>query len=447
MPHVTVDLTYALERTLGPGRGLRLADCVAEAARLGEPAAWLDGERAAGRAAWFDLPLDVAPADAVAAWAAGAPASSDVVLVGIGGSALTARIVDAVRPAGESAPCLHVLDTVDPRPVQDLMQRLDPASTCVIGVSKSGGTLETGAVFLVLEAWLRDALGDEAARRLVVIAGEQSNPLRTRAEARGYTDFAVPTAVGGRYSGLTPVGLLPAACVGLDPHALLRGAAVMRERCLESDVHDNPALALAAVHAAAERAGRSVAILWPYGEALRPLGPWWAQLVGESLGKPGPEGPVGVTPLAATGPADQHSLLQALIEGPDDKLVVFVEAESLGPDTQVPAGEDDVCLATGQTLGAVLAAEREATEYALAAAGRPSITVRLAAADAASVGAFLFASEAAVVFWGSLIGVDPFGQPGVELGKRAAAAALTGAPEELAAALERHRGVERIVSS
>ncbi len=443
MPRLTVDLTFAFDRALGAGRGLDVSAYEAEAARLSDAGLWLEEQRSDGRADWFDLPLDAAPAEAVAAWLDAAPASLDVVLVGIGGSALTARVVRAIRPVGEVAPRLHVIDTVDPRPVQELLQRLDPAATCVIGISKSGVTLEMGAVFLVFEAWLTDALGADAAARLAVIAGAQDNPLRARALAKGYAHFAVPTGIGGRFSGLTPVGLLPAACVGLDPRALLRGARDMRTRCLASDAATNPALALAAVHAAAAEAGRSVAVLWPYGEALKPLGPWWAQLVGESLGKPGPSGPAGMTPLAATGPADQHSLLQALVEGPDDKLVVFVTAESAEAGPSVPAGEAALCLASGQPLGAVLEAEREATEFALAAAGRPSITIRLAAADAESLGAFLFAWEAAVVFWGRLLGVDPFGQPGVELGKRAAAARLTGQPADLAEDLERHRDTDR----
>ncbi len=239
----------------------------------------------------------------------------------------------------------------------------------------------------------------------------------------------MPPAVGGRFSALTAVGLLPGACLGVDPRGLLAGAQAARARCL-GPTAQNPAWALATAHAEAEAAGRSVAVLWPYGEALRPLGPWWAQLVGESLGKPAAGGPVGVTPVAARGPADQHSLLQLLVEGPDDKLVVFVDAPSEAPDLGSTSGHD---------LGRILAAEREATAYALSARGRPSVRVQLAASDAASVGAFLLTYEAAVVLWARRLGVDPFGQPGVALGKEAARAALTGEPADLAARLAAHR--------
>lgn len=439
-----VDLTYALDRTLGSGRGLSLAAFEQAATRLDDLAPWVAAEPQ--RHALVELPLDRGPADAAKAWADAAPAASDVVVVGIGGSALSARLFDAIAPAEAERPRLHVIDTVDPAAVQLLLRRLAPGATILIGISKSGTTLETMAVFPILEGWMQAALGPDAAERIAVVCGPDENALRQRAEARGYATFDVPPAVGGRYSALTPVGLLPAACVGVDPHALLAGAEAARVRCLEARPADNPALALAAVHWAAEAAGRNVAVLFPYGEALKPLGPWWAQLVGESLGKPAAQGAAGVTAVAATGPADQHSLLQLLVEGPDDKLVVFVDAPGeAGP--RVPDDAADMTFAAGQDLGALLAAEREATEYALAATGRPSARVRLAAADEQSIGAFLLVSQMAVVYWARLLGVDPFGQPGVTLGKDAARAALVDEPADMAAKLAAHRAVERTRSS
>lgn len=435
---LVLDTTFALDTHLGAGRGIPSAAYGAAVGLFADHAAWLAAQRAAGRLEFLDLVLDEGPAEAVAAWAASAPAMTDVVLVGIGGSALTARIVEALRPVDGRAPRMHVLDTVDPVAVARLHARLDPATTQLIGISKSGGTLEMAAVLPLFEAWLQAALGKAAAGRVAIVCGEDPNPLRAYAEARGYVCFDVPRGVGGRFSGLTPVGLLPAACLGLDPRALLRGGAALHPALLSANADHNPALALAALHYAAQRQGRHVAVLWPYGEVLAPLGPWWAQLVGESLGKPGPEGPTGVTPLAARGPADQHSLLQLLVEGPDDKLTVFVTVEG-DHDLVVPAAAGDLCRAAGRSLQAILEAEQEATAFALAEAGRPTATLRLAAADAASVGAFLLTWELAVVLWGRLLGVDPFGQPGVELGKQAAMALLTGEPADLAARMAARR--------
>jgi len=419
--HLDVDLTHALDKASSE-----------DAAEASAGADVVYGEEAR---AFLDLPLDGSAAEAALAWAEAAPEARDLVVVGMGGSALPARVVAALRPVGVDTPRLHVVDTVDPLAVGRLLRRLDPASTLVIAASKSGTTLETTAVFPVFEAWLRAALDDEVAARIAIVCGSHENPLRARAEARGYALFDVPPAVGGRFSALTAVGLLPAAVLGVDPRALLAGAKAARARCL-GRAADNPALALAEAHAAAEAAGRGVAVLLPYGEALRPLGPWWAQLVGESLGKPAATGPVGVTPVAASGPADQHSLLQLLVEGPDDKLTVFVDAGGVMETPRVPADAADLCFAAGRDLGAILRAEREATAYALAASGRPSIRVHLAAADAASVGAFLLTYEAAVVLWAERLGVNPFGQPGVTLGKDAARAALTGEPADLAARMQ-----------
>lgn len=421
---LTVDRTNAAGLAVAPERLASLAGWAAEAAGAGE----LD---------FLNLPLDTSPAEEVRAWCDTAPAAEDVIVVGIGGSALAARVFDALRPADGSGPRLHVVDTVDPVPVQHILRTVSPGATCLIGISKSGTTLETGAVFRVLEDWMQAALGDGAAARIVLVSGEEPNALRAHGEARGYASFSIPPGVGGRYSALTPVGLLPAALVGVDPVALLDGAGAARAACLQPDIASNPALSLADVHMAAEEAGRMVSVLWPYGERLSPLGPWWAQLVGESLGKPGPHGPTGITPVAARGPADQHSLLQLLVEGPNDKLTVFVDApqEDAGPTVQGPLSD-----VAGRTLGEVLSAERTATAFALAENDRPSVRIQLGGADADAVGAFLLTYEMAVVYWGRLLEVNPFGQPGVTLGKKAALASLTGKPSDLAKRLGTFEG-------
>jgi glucose-6-phosphate isomerase len=419
----------SVDRTGAHARGLATAP-----ERLAPLAAWAREESRAGRLDFLRDAGDTAPAEAVRAWSQTAPACSDVVVAGIGGSALAARLFDSLRSAPADHPRLHVLDTVDPHLVGGLLDRLDPGTVQLIGISKSGGTLETGAVFCVFEAWMRAALGSAATERIAVVCGEEPNVFRAHAEAEGYPTFAIPAGVGGRFSALTPVGLLPAACVGVDPVALVRGAAAAGAACLEEDPASNPALALADIHVAAEEAGRHVTILWPYGARLDPLGPWWAQLVGESLGKPGPKGPMGVTAMPCRGPADQHSLLQLLVEGPDDKLTVFVDAPVEDPGAVVPAGWSD---AAGHALGDLLTAEREATTYALEQSGRPWARVSLPAVDAASFGQFLLTYEMAVVYWARLIGVNPFGQPGVTLGKQAGLARLRGEPAELAAAVRR----------
>lgn len=373
---------------------------------------------------FLNLAQERAVADACVAFAAAAPEVDEVLIIGIGGSALPARVIDALRPRTGTWPRLTVFDTVDPHALDALLERLDPARTLVIGISKSGTTLETASVFPLVMRWMQGALGADAARHLVAITGRDGSALRAEAELGGFPCFDVPLNVGGRFSALTAVGLLPAALVGVSPHALLDGAAAARSVALTDDAIQNPALALALLHADAEAAGLHTTVVWPYGERLTALGPWAAQLISESTGKRRPDGEsVGVAAMAARGPADQHSLLQLLLDGPQGRLVVFVEGVGAEPCASTRLAESDFA-----HLGEVLAACREATAQALSARERPSATIRLRGPDAEAIGAFWMVYETAVALWGLGRGIDPFDQPAVALGKRIATARLTGAP-------------------
>jgi glucose-6-phosphate isomerase len=449
---LSVDLTFSLDTALGAGRGIAAAAMGAARGRAAETLARTQAERA-GSLGFHDLPTRADLAAPVTRWAAAARRrATDVLLVGIGGSSRGAEVLAGTLPTRgrgvKGRPRLHVLDTVDPTRAADLLATLRPETTVVVAVSKAGSTLETVAGFLLAEAWMARRLGARrAAERIAAVCGEERNALRSRAEAKGYVRFPVPATVGGRFSVLSAVGILPAALLGVRTADVLRGAAHGNARAEREALEENPALALAAVHHAALAAGRSVTVCLPYAEALRPFALWWEQLIGESLGKVSKTGPVGVTPLPGVGPSDQHSLLQLLIEGPDDKLVVFVEAESLrGRGPRVPKASGWASPAVGQPLGTILLAEREATEAALAERGRPSVTIRLKDLGPAPIGALLQSYLLAVTWWGWWMGIDPFGQPGVERGKVLTTAALTGSPPDAAAALARHRAVPRLVS-
>jgi glucose-6-phosphate isomerase len=449
---VSIDLTFALDRALGEGRGVSAAAFESLAGEAPSLLAATAADRAAGRLPFLDLPSRKDVLAGIAPFCARRRRdTTDVVLVGIGGSSRTAQVLDECRaPARgslERRPRLHVLDTVDPTRVESLLGGLDPRKTTVVAVSKAGSTLEVWAGFLPFEAWMARRLGRRAAERVAVIAGEEENPLRARAAERGYATFAVPRGVGGRFSGLSAVGLLPAALLGIPVERVRAGARAVAARCEAVSPRENPALALALLHRAAEKGDRRVAVLLPYSEALRAFGPWWEQLVAESIGKKGARGAAGITPLPGVGPSDQHALLQLLIDGPDDKLVLFLEVASLGRrPARVPRDRTSGSAAAGQRLGAILAAEREATELALTEAGRPSATIRLPDTGPASLGALLYLYEVTTMWWGRLAGVDPFDQPAVDRGKVATIAALTGKPASALEALERHRAVPRTTS-
>lgn len=451
VPLLEVDLTFGFDAALGAGRGLARSAFDAAAAEAPRLVGAMEDERATGRVPFLDLPARADLVRPVVAWAAARRAvSTDVLLVGIGGSSRGAAVLALGRRPGpvglKGRPRLHVLDTVDPARVRDLLTTLPPRTTTVVAVSKAGSTLETVAGLLAVERWLAKAVGARgAAARTAFVCGEERNPMRDRAAERGYATFPVPKGVGGRFSGLSPVGTLPAALLGVDVRKVLAGAADAAARCRTPDVRTNPGLALALVHYLAVHAGRGTTVCLPYADALAPYALWWEQLVAESVGKQRGTGCYGVTPLPGVGPSDQHSLLQLLIDGPDDKLTVFVEAADRARDAlAVPRGGEALSrAAAGQRFGAILAAEREGTELALAEAGRPSVTVRVRDTGPAALGALVYVYEVATMLWGRMAGIDPFDQPAVQRGKVIAEAALTGTPAEAAEALARHRAVPR----
>ena len=396
---------------------------------------------AAGTLGFLDLPDDRALHRATEAYVAGvrarsgADALTDVVVLGIGGSALgPIALRTALRPpqwnlldatARSGHPRLHVLDNVDPANISALLARLDLRGSLFVVTSKSGGTAETMAQYLVVRARLTATLGEVAAReRLVFVTDPEKGALRAIARAEGVAALDIPANVGGRFSVLTPVGVLPAALMGIDTARLLAGAAAMRTRCATDDLATNIAGAFATLqHLADTKHGRRIQVLMPYSDALRDMAAWFVQLWAESLGKhrtPG-DGGVGPTPLAALGATDQHSQVQLFMEGPADKSVTFIGVEQVSGDVEIPRLHADIAELAylgGHRLGELLDIERRATAGALARRGRPNMTLTLEAVDPFRVGQLLMLLELATAYAGQLYGVNAFDQPGVELGKQ-----------------------------
>lgn len=355
--------------------------------------------------------------------------ASTLLVLGIGGSALGARALEAALGPGIDGRRLEVLDTVDPARVMPLMASLDPDDVAIALISKSGGTLETTALWRVLQPWLVAGVGEGWRDRVVVVTDPARGALQAMASAEGLAVLPIPDDVGGRFSVLTAVGVFPAAFLGLDVEGLLAGATAAAESARAESLAENPAFTLAAVHDAWYAAGARVSVFCAYSSRLRVLGDWFAQLLGESLGKIRPDGvAVGWTPFAAEGPVDQHSQLQLWQQGPRDKLVTFLSIDEADGDVPLgspagAAGGPGQWLA-GQTLGQLMEAERLGTLAALALAGRPVVQIALARLDAAGVGALIMTFQAAIAYAGDLLAVDPFDQPGVEGGKRFACGLL-----------------------
>jgi len=372
----------------------------------------------------------------------------DVVVLGIGGSALgpIALRTALLKPQWNTLsqdqrggwPRLHVLDNVDPRTIAALLDRLDLSRALFIVISKSGGTAETMAQYLVVRSRLESATKGDVARHLVFVTDPEKGALRTIARAEHIPALDIPPNVGGRYSVLTPVGVLPAALTGMDTAGLLAGAKEIARRCETDSLAKNPAGTFAMLQFLADtKLGRHIHVLMPYSDPLRDIADWFVQLWAESLGKHRMEGDAGVgpTPLAALGATDQHSKVQLFMEGPPDKTVSFIAVDEEPVKLEIPKLHPDVKelgYLGGHRLGELLDIERRATAGALARRGRPNLTIHVDKPDAHHLGALFMFLEIATIYTGELYGINPLDQPGVELGKQFTYAMLGRADAEQA---------------
>jgi glucose-6-phosphate isomerase len=377
---------------------------------------------ACGRPGFAALPAQRETATRVREFAARARRRfKSVVHIGIGGSALGAIAVCSAlsdRFHNERArPRLYFLDNVDPEETASLFSLVKPRETLFHVVTKSGETTETLAGFLVALDRAKHSIKGKWRDHFVVTTDRDRGFLRRWAADERIASFEIPADVGGRFSALSPVGLLPAALAGIEPQELLDGAeAAQADHTL--------AVALAAIPWLLDtRRGKRIHVMMPYSRALRDLADWFRQLWAESLGK---SAKVGPTPVLALGATDQHSQVQLYTEGPNDKLFLLVRAMSVRADAAIPAAlKDPSCdFLHGRRMSEVIDAELRGTEAALAAAGRPVVTLQFPSISAWAVGAFLQSFMWATAIAGRLYGVDPYTQPGVEAGKKAAFALL-----------------------
>lgn len=376
-----------------------------------------------------------------------------VVVLGIGGSYMGARALfeacchpyhnELLRKRRGGRPRIYFQgNNVDNDVVQGLLDLLaGEEDWALVVVSKSGGTLETAVAFRLLLSALRGALRDDEKlkRRVIPITG-QTGRLRNLALALGCPEvFDIPEGVGGRYSIFTPVGLLPAAVMGLDIVRLLEGAQAMNEQFVRAEpfaglaaegplpASANPPLDYAGVGYLMEhRRGATIRVLATWGGRLEAVGLWYDQLLAESLGKNGQ----GATPLTVVNTRDLHSRGQQHQEGRRDKLITNLWAER--PERDLLAIEtsefdqDGLNALAGKTLPSILAAAREGTNQAYQEDHRPVPELRLPALDEYSLGQLFQMLMLATAVEGRLIGINPFGQPGVEAYKRHMNARLRG---------------------
>jgi len=344
---------------------------------------------------------------------------ADVVVLGTGGSSLGGQALVALLGGGLMAgsPRLHFVDNVDPASFDALLASLDLTRCGVLVVSKSGGTAETLTQFLILLPAFEAAVGRAGlAERVTVISDPVASPLR-RLAAR----YAIPCldhepGVGGRFSVLSNVGLLPALIAGLDVAALRAGAAEALDRGLVAAKESPPALGAAiAVGLSGERR-ISQTVLMPYVDRLADFALWFRQLWAESLGKDG----LGTTPINALGAVDQHSQLQLYLAGPRDKMFTLVVLDTAGQGPGVDpalAEEEALTYLRGRSLGDLLQAMARATADTLARNGHPTRVIKLARLDEKVLGGLLMHFMLETIIAADLLGVNAFDQPAVEESK------------------------------
>ncbi|MDR0827972.1 MAG: glucose-6-phosphate isomerase [Desulfovibrio sp.] len=358
-----------------------------------------------------------------------------MLLLGIGGSALGARALQkAFYPAqdrpGHSGPSLWIADNIDADTLGAWMGSLEPKDTVVVVISKSGGTIETMAQYFIIRRWLKKSLGAVWKEHVILVTDTKNGELRAEAQNESLLSLPVPDNLGGRYSVLSAVGLLPAGYLGIKWRDLLEGAAstaaplIVPESGIAKALTAHSAWSLAVwageliEHSYSELIFFSYIPLWNY------FGAWFSQLWAESLGKEGQ----GSMPVPATGVTDQHSVNQMFLDGPRNKGCLFLTCDTLdkGEAFGADAPEKWNWLAD-KRFGDLLRAEALGTRMALHKYGVPLVNIVMQSADEYAAGKLMGLCMSATILTGLLLGINPVDQPAVELGKRLANARL-GAP-------------------
>jgi glucose-6-phosphate isomerase len=413
----------------------------------------LESARTGGRLGFADLPFEEKPAKAVATFARN-HAFPNVLVLGIGGSALGPLALDAALARPNTGKRLIVLDNIDPDFIRDTLDTIAPEDTIVNIIAKSGVTAETMATFAIVREWMAAALGPTKARdHFVVTTDPEKGDLLNIARLEKYPTFEIPSNVGGRFSVLTPVGTLPAALLGFNVEALMEGA---RRTAIQSrkGFQENPSLVAAFIQFVLDRERKkNVLVLFPYSQSLWKFAFWFKQLWGESTGKKsdrqGREVHCGQTPTAALGVTDQHSQLQLFIEGPNDKSFLFWAIREFRNSLKLEhpySSFDSMGYLQNRTVAELFDAERRATEMAITEAGRPNATVYADRVNEESLGDLIMFSQYMTAYAGEFYDINAFDQPGVEYGKKLTFA-MMGRPgfEKFNATIETSRRRERAI--
>ncbi len=444
--NILVDISRAKASAVGRDHGVTPEELGEIEGRVLEAHAVLQQQRAERQYGFFDLYRDAAMWQAVKEEAArfSPNGCENLVILGIGGSALgITALHTALNPpyynllsgAGRKRrPRLFVMDNIDPMTFRAMLRLCPPQKTLFNAISKSGETAETMAQLMIVVEMLEKKLGKDALKDHLVVTtspraeGAPRSLLHPVADAYGLTSFAIPLNVGGRFSVFSPVGMFPAAILGMDLDAMAAGCAAMDARCSQPSLADNPAYLRAAVQYLLDtRKGKTMTVMMPYADSLRDVADWFRQLWAESLGKrlnyEGEEVYAGQTPIKALGVTDQHSQVQLYREGPNNKVFTMLEVGRFDKTVRIPDALQQVeglNYLRNKSLNKLLAAELRGTMDALKMSARPVMRITLPRVNAHTVAQLLYMLEVETAMAGRLYRVNAFDQPGVEEGKRIA---------------------------
>lgn len=438
-PVLRYDANNLMASATGPEHGLTEVELSALLREGDRHVSAVSGAWKSGELGFLDLPDDRASLNAALGHAASKHGTyTHVLLLGIGGSSLGTQATDhALRThlRRDQSPELRVIDNPDPSNVLRQMSGLVPSRTQTVVVSKSGSTLETLSALAIVDDWYARNACDRK-KHLTVITGEPAGPLGRYAARHDIPLYDVPANVGGRFSVLSSVGLVPAALLGHDIAAMLSGAAAERDASLAAggSRRNGPLLAALAHAHLSEKKGKSVSVLMPYHSRLYWFGAWFVQLWAESLGKQtrrsGIHRPAGQTAVAVLGPQAQHSQLQLFLDGPNDKVVTLFEVGKFETEVLFPDSFDYELVGMpwlrGKDFAEIIAAQAEGTRAALRERKRPNATLSVDALTARELGALYMFLELMTAYAAEYLDVNAFDQPAVEIGKRVTKARLSG---------------------
>lgn len=377
---------------------------------------------------WLDLPEQTSQAelDQIAKVVSRFQTLDAIVVIGIGGSYLGARaIMEALQHNFQSflknkhPHFFYAGQNLSEDYLSELVDVLDELSYGIIVISKSGTTTEPGIAFRILREHLAKQIGDdESAKRIVAVTDKEKGALKKMSDKTGYQTFVIPDDVGGRYSVLTAVGLLPIAASGIPIHELIGGAEAMKKRCMEkTDWKENPALAYAILRNALYRSGKHTEIMAVYNPKLQMFAEWWKQLYGESEGKEGK----GIFPASVSFTTDLHSLGQYIQDGERFLFETILSVTSNERMLQIPSSlqnADGLNYLTGKRLEEVNKMAETGTMLAHLDGNVPNLILEIPKLTSYYLGQLIYLFEFACGISGYMLGVNPFDQPGVEAYKK-----------------------------